>query len=70
MIRYLTFHEGILNWWCIGYVEQVGALFYVGVINVGDKYHHMTVDRNLPRLWVVSRGQLITNFNLWKTNRK
>jgi len=28
MIRYLTFHEGILNWWCIGYVEQVGALLY------------------------------------------
>jgi len=45
MIRYLTFHEGILNWWCIDYMEQVGALFYVGVINVGNKYHHMVGDR-------------------------
>lgn len=45
MIRYLTFHEGILNWWCIGYMEQVGALFYVGVNSVGNKYHHMMGDR-------------------------
>jgi len=26
-------------------MEQVGALFYVGVINVGSKYHHMMGDR-------------------------
>jgi hypothetical protein len=64
MIRSVTFHEGILNWWRIGYMEQVGALFYVGVVKVGNKYHHMTGNRNCQDLWMVSRGQLITNFNL------
>ena len=27
-------------------MEQVGALFHVGVINVGNKYHHMRGDRH------------------------
>jgi hypothetical protein len=57
MIRYLTFDEGILNLWCIGYMKQAGALFYVGVINVGSKYHHMTGDRNYEDL-LTHRGWL------------